>query len=182
VTPAEQRLAATKTQPKQESNRTTVMKPKPTTIISLNTRWVARSLLPVPDWSTRHHVDRLVKQGSAPVPLLAGYFATLGLAKGCAQLLVSRNGKELLTAGLAWGHHDANSAALWQWLLDLRAAMLDQGLGSLETRPGPQPRTPWLTTFYGPLVENLPLFEATAIVVYQRNLMAHLSRQTPQPR
>jgi hypothetical protein len=32
------------------------------------------------------------------------------------------------------------------------------------------------------LVEGLQIFEATAIVVYQRNVMAHLSRRAPRRR
>ena len=48
--------------------------------------------------------------------------------------------------------------------------------------PTRQPRVPWLATLYGPLVEGLQIFEATAIVVYQRNVMAHLSRRAPRRR
>ena len=90
------------------------------TIISLNTNLVARSWIPLPDRTTRDHLDRLIKHGSEDLPMLPGYFATLSLAHGCAQLLISRRGRQLLTAGLAWANHD--SADLWRCLLDFREA------------------------------------------------------------
>ncbi len=157
------------------------MKPNPTTIISLNTRLVSSSSLPPPDRITRHHIDRLIKQGCAAMPRLTGYYATLALGKGCAQLVMSKSGRELLTAGLAWANHDSDSAALWTWLLDFRAATLPPQTKLPEIRTIAPPSSPWLATLYRPAVSRLPLFEATALVVFQRDLIAHLSRHASRP-
>lgn len=149
------------------------------TIISLNTNLVARSWIPLPDRTTRDRLDRLIKHGSEDLPMPPGCFATLSLAHGCAQLLISRRGRQLLTAGLAWGNHD--SADLWRWLLDFREARCCQQRNSKDTRMLPPPPCPWLATLYRPAVARLRLHEATALVVYQRHLIAHLSRQAARP-
>jgi hypothetical protein len=158
------------------------MKPsRPTTIISLNTNLVARSWLSLPDRTTRNHIHGLIKQGSQDMPMLPDYFISVSLARGCAQLPVTKRRKEILTAGLAWADGDSDAAGLWIWLQDYRDARCSQRLISGSTRLAPEPPCPWLATLYRPSVARLPLFEATALVVYQRHLMAHLSCRAPKP-
>jgi len=160
---------------KQKTSRTLNMKPShSTTIISLSTNTVARSAITLPDQATKDHVTRLLRHGSDDMPMVPGYFVTLSLARGCAQLLVSKHGNHLLTAGMAWADANSDSADMWAWLLDFRAATSCQRLCARDTSMRSQPPYPWLATLYGPAVTRLPMHEATALVVYQRFLIADL--------
>lgn len=139
------------------------------TVLSLNTRWVARCPVRLPDPLVHADLRRLLRRRSGEVPGLFGFKATITLSEASAKIRVSLRRREMFISGIAWAENDW-AAELWSSLLALSWAVFP----SEEPRWVPPPPLPWMVTLYSRHFERLQLAEGVALAVFQRSLASVL--------
>lgn len=143
--------------------------PRLITVLSLNTHWVARCPVRLPEPLVHAQLRRLLQRGGGEVPGSFGFRAHIALAGASAQIRVSSRQREMFTSGIAWAGDDW-AAELWRGLLARSWEMCP----SEEPRWVPAPPLPWMVTLYSPFFERLPLAEGVALAVFQRSLSSVL--------
>jgi hypothetical protein len=132
-------------------------------VLSLNTGWVARCPVLVPDLLAYGQV-RLFRRGGREIPGLFGFRAKLRLRGASAKVHVFHGQLELFTSGIAWGEDGRAAKGLWNSLLASLLALHP----SEEACRVQAPPLPWMASLYSRRFEALPLADALALVVFQR--------------
>jgi hypothetical protein len=146
------------------------------TVLSLNTHWVARCPVRLPDPLVHAQLRRLLRRRGGEVPALFGFQARITPAGPSAEIRVFSGQREMFTCGVAWAENDW-AAELWRSLLSRSWAMCP----SEEPRWVPAPALPWMVTLYSRCFERLPLADGVALAVFQRSLASVLlCRHLPQ--